>query len=58
MTIMVTVVCTDCCRGWWGEMGDVDVPVWVPTAGADDPVLPRESEGEIEDWQLLARSVA
>lgn len=34
------------------------IPQWVASAGADDPVLPRESEGEFDDWQELARRVA
>ena len=45
----------------WGEMSDIEVPAWmipVPSAGPDHPVLPREGEGEVEDWELLARSVA
>lgn len=42
-------------------MEDLALPEWTlpaPSAGPDDPVLPRESEGDLEDWQLLARSVA
>lgn len=42
----------------WGEMEDLKIQQWVPSAGADNPVLPRESEGEYDDWQELARSVA
>lgn len=39
-------------------MEDLPIPTWVPTAGYDDPVLPRESEGEEEEWNLLKRAVA
>lgn len=39
-------------------MTDIDIPQWVLTAGPDDPVLPREGEGDLEDWQMLQRSVA
>lgn len=39
-------------------MEEIEIPEWVPSAGADDPVLPREGEGEEEDWQLLKRAVA
>lgn len=41
-------------------MEDLDVPAWtwVETAGEDPPVMPREDEGDLEDWQMLKRSVA
>jgi hypothetical protein len=39
-------------------MEDIDIPAWVPTAGPDDPVLPREGEGEEEEWKALERHVA
>lgn len=44
----------------WMAMEKLSVPAWewVPAIDADPPVLPREGEGEIEDWQLLARHVA
>jgi hypothetical protein len=37
-------------------MEDIDVPTWVPSAGPDDPVLPREDE-DLDDWRALARHV-
>lgn len=39
-------------------MEDIEIPAWVPNAGADDPVLPREGEGEEDDWNMLKRVVA
>ncbi len=43
-------------------MEEIAVPKWqwVPTAGADDPVLPREGDSPEaeEDWSLLKRAVA
>lgn len=39
-------------------MEDLPVPPYVPYAGEDAPVLPREGEGEEEEWLLLKRSVA
>lgn len=47
----------------WMEMEKLKVPSWVwrdavPTAGEDAPVLPRESEGDPDDWTALARAVA
>lgn len=39
-------------------MDDIEIPRWVPSAGPDNPVLPREGEGEEEDWRALARVVA
>ena len=39
-------------------MEDLKIPAYVPNAGADDPVLPREGEGEEEDWNSLKRHVA
>ncbi len=44
----------------WSPRGmqDLKIPEYTLSAGPDPQVLPRESEGELEDWQLLARSVA
>jgi len=46
-------------------MEDIDLPAWwapdgaaVPHAGPDDPVLPREGEGEEDEWKALERHVA
>ncbi len=39
-------------------MTDIEIPTWVYHAGADDPVLPREGEGDELEWFQLARSVA
>jgi hypothetical protein len=44
-------------------MEEIKVPAWtwVPTAGPDDPVMPREGEGgedAQEDWDMLKRAVA
>lgn len=44
-------------------MEEIKVPqwTWVPNAGPDDPVLPREGEGgeeAEEDWAMLQRAVA
>lgn len=39
-------------------MEDLTLPAYVLSAGPDDPVLPREGEGEEEEWQMLARHVA
>ena len=41
-----------------GGMEDLKIPEYTLHAGEDPPVLPRESEGEIEDWQMLKRHVA
>ncbi len=46
-----------------GGMDEIKVPqwTWVPNAGPDDPVLPREGdspEGDVEDWDMLKRAVA
>lgn len=41
-------------------MEEIEIPTWAwvpPQAGADDPVMPREGEGEWSDWQELARVV-
>ncbi len=42
------------------EMEKLKVPSWqwVPSAGEDAPVLPRESEGDEDDWKALGRAVA
>ncbi len=48
----------------WMEMEKLKVPAWqwldgpVTHAGEDAPVLPRESEGDPDDWTALARAVA
>lgn len=39
-------------------MEDIPIPAWIPNAGADDPVLPREGEGEEDEWNALQRVVA
>ena len=39
-------------------MEDLKITPWAYVAEPDDPVLPRESEGEVEDWDALKRSVA
>jgi len=39
-------------------MEKLKLPKWVPDAEPDYPVLPREGEGELEDWQALERHVA
>ena len=41
-------------------MEDIDLPPWqyVQSAGPDDPVMPREGEGDPEEWQALERHVA
>jgi hypothetical protein len=39
-------------------MEKLKLPAWVPPAEPDYPVLPREGEGELEDWQALERHVA
>ena len=38
-------------------MTEIPVPVWAYQP-PDDPVLPREGEGELDDWRALERSVA
>ncbi len=39
-------------------MEKLKLPAWVASAEPDYPVLPREGEGELEEWQALERSVA
>lgn len=38
-------------------MDDIDLPTIVPSAGADDPVIPRDEEDQ-EDWSMLERKIA
>jgi hypothetical protein len=43
----------------WGAMENYKLPDWSWTAQEiDPPVLPREDEGDLEDWKALERSVA
>lgn len=39
-------------------MEDLVLPAYVINAGPDDPVMPREGEGDQEEWTFLARHVA
>jgi hypothetical protein len=42
----------------WLEMEEIDFPRATLTGGSDLPVLPREGEGEEQDWRELERVVA